>query len=102
MRRTDTGNGVSPILTPGRMPCRTTSPTPEARQSGTHSTRRIRNTHCEQAMKYFTPELYQQFNSFDVDEAERADEAWDRAEVAYKERLASIREHMPSQAVRLS
>ncbi len=26
-------------------------------------------------MKYFTPELYQQFNSFDVDEAERADEA---------------------------
>jgi hypothetical protein len=53
-------------------------------------------------MKYFTPELYQQFNSDDVEEAERADEAWDRAEVAYKERLASIREHMPSQVVRLS
>jgi hypothetical protein len=53
-------------------------------------------------MKYFTPELYQQFNSFDVDEAERADEAWDRAEVAYKERLASIREYMPSQIARLS
>ena len=53
-------------------------------------------------MKYFTPELYQQFNSFDVDEAERADEAWDRAEVAYKERLASIRRQMPSQVVRLS
>ena len=53
-------------------------------------------------MKYFTPELYQQFNSFDVDEAERADEAWDRAEAAYKERLASIRKHMPSQVVRLS
>jgi hypothetical protein len=52
-------------------------------------------------MKYFTPELYQQFNSFDVDKAERADEAWDRAEVAYKERLASIRPHMPSQVVRL-
>jgi hypothetical protein len=53
-------------------------------------------------MKYFTPELYQQFNSFDVNEAERADEAWDSAEVAYKERLASLREHMPSQAIRLS
>ncbi len=53
-------------------------------------------------MKYFTPELYQQFNSFDVEEAERADEAWDRAEVAYKERLASIREYLPSQVVRLS
>jgi hypothetical protein len=53
-------------------------------------------------MKYFTAELYQQFNSFDVNEAERADEAWDRAEAAYKERLARIREHMPSQVVRLS
>jgi hypothetical protein len=53
-------------------------------------------------MKYFTPELYMQFNSFDVDEAERADAAWDRAEVAYKERLASIREYMPAQVVKLS
>jgi hypothetical protein len=53
-------------------------------------------------MKYFTPELYQQFNSFDLDEADRADEAWDRAEAAYKERLVSIRKKMPSQVVRLS
>jgi hypothetical protein len=53
-------------------------------------------------MKYFTPELYQRFNSFDVDEAERADEAWDRAEAAYKERLAKIREFMPSHVVKLS
>jgi hypothetical protein len=53
-------------------------------------------------MKYFTPELYQQFNSFDVEEAERADEAWDRAENAYKERLTSIQEHMPSPVVKLS
>jgi hypothetical protein len=53
-------------------------------------------------MKYFTPELYQQFNALDVDEAERADAAWDRAEAAYRERLASIRERMPSQVVKLS
>jgi hypothetical protein len=53
-------------------------------------------------MKYFTPELYQQFNSFEVAEAERADEAWDRAEAAYKERLAGIREYLPSQVVKLS
>jgi hypothetical protein len=53
-------------------------------------------------MKYFTPELYQQLNSFDVGEAERADEAWDRAEAAYKERLAKICEYMPSQVVKLS
>jgi hypothetical protein len=53
-------------------------------------------------MKYFTPELYQKLNSFDVNEAERADEAWDGAEAAYKERLASIRRHMPSQVLKLS
>lgn len=53
-------------------------------------------------MKYFTAELYQRFNSLDTDEAERADEAWDRVEAAYKERLASIRNHMPSQVVELS
>jgi hypothetical protein len=53
-------------------------------------------------MKYFTPELYQRFNSIDVDEAERADKACDRAEATYKERLAQIREHMPSQVVKLS
>ncbi len=53
-------------------------------------------------MKYFTPELYQQFNSFDVAEAEHADELWHTAELAYKQRLMNIREHMPSQAVRLS
>jgi hypothetical protein len=53
-------------------------------------------------MQYFTPELYQRFNSFDVEEAERADEAWDRAEAAYKERLATIRQHLPTQVTRLS
>jgi hypothetical protein len=53
-------------------------------------------------MNYFTPELYQQFNSFDVEEAEHADEAWDKAEVAYRERLASIRADMPSQVANLS
>jgi hypothetical protein len=51
------------------------SPTPEDRPSGTPSTKPTRNTHSEQAMKYFTPELYQQFNSLDVNEAERADAA---------------------------
>ena len=53
-------------------------------------------------MKYFPPELYQQFNSLDDDEAERADEAWDKAEIAYKERLANIRPQMPSQVAELS
>jgi hypothetical protein len=53
-------------------------------------------------MKYFTPQLYQQFNSFNEEEAERADEVWDKAEVVYKERLATLREGMPAQVVTLS
>src|SRR5205085_5943268 len=101
-RRAGRGSGASLTLTPGRTPCPTTSPIPGAKPSGTRSTRRRRNTRGDQGMKYFTPELYQQFNSFGVDEAERADEAWDRAEAAYKERLASIRNHMPSPVVKLS
>ena len=43
------GSGASPTLTPARTPCRTTSPTPEAKRSGTRSTRRTRNTLCERA-----------------------------------------------------
>jgi hypothetical protein len=53
-------------------------------------------------MKYFTPELFMQLNSLDVDEAEQADEKWQQEEAAYKERLATIRGQMPSQVVRLS
>jgi hypothetical protein len=53
-------------------------------------------------MKYFTPELYQQFNSLDVEEAERADEAWDKAEAAYRERLSRVRKDMPPPVVKLS
>jgi hypothetical protein len=53
-------------------------------------------------MKYFTPQLYQQFNSFNVDEAEHADEEWDKREVAYKERLNDIKTRMPLQIIKLS
>lgn len=53
-------------------------------------------------MKYFTPELYMQFNSLDVEEAERADAIWDTAEVEYKQRLASIKERMPAPVRSLS
>src|SRR5262249_44883135 len=101
-RRTGNGSDASPTSTPVQTRCPTTTPIPGVRQSGTRSTRPTRNAPSEPAMRYFTPELYQQFNSFDVDEAERADEGWDRAEAAYKERLARIREHLPSQVVRLS
>jgi hypothetical protein len=50
-------------------------------------------------MKHFTPQLYQQFNSFTLDEAERADEAWDKEESAYKARLTSLTTYMPSEVL---
>jgi hypothetical protein len=53
-------------------------------------------------MRYFTPELFMQFNSFDPEEAERADEAWDKAETAYKEQVERIREAWPESVRKLS
>jgi hypothetical protein len=53
-------------------------------------------------MQYFTPQLYQQFNSLDEVEAERANEAWDQAILAYRQQLDSVRDRMPSQIVALS
>jgi hypothetical protein len=51
----------------------------------------------EQVMQFFTPELYQQFNSSNDDEADRADAAWEAAVEAYRRHLDSIRDKMPSQ-----
>jgi hypothetical protein len=53
-------------------------------------------------MKYFTPELYQRLNSFDLAEAERADEEWNQAEVRYKKRLARIRPELSPTAAKLA
>lgn len=53
-------------------------------------------------MQFFTPELYQQFNSLDAAEAERANEAWEEALRSYKQQLDAARERMPSQIVALS
>jgi hypothetical protein len=53
-------------------------------------------------MKFFTLQLYQQFNSFDDVEAERANEAWEQAIIAYKQQLDSVRDCMSSQLIILS
>lgn len=53
-------------------------------------------------MRYFTPQLYQQFNSPDDEEADRANEAWEGAIQAYRQQLDRIRGAMPSQVVALS
>ena len=50
-------------------------------------------------MKYFTPQLFQQFNSPDDEVASRADADWDKAEIAYKEHLETFRDRLPSQSL---
>ena len=56
----------------------------------------------EQVMRFFTPELYLQYNSPNDGEADRADEAWEAAIRAYQQHLDGLRDKMPSQVVRLS
>jgi len=53
-------------------------------------------------MKFFTPQLYLQFNSPDDQEANRADQAWEAAIQAYHRHLETIRERMPSQVAKLA
>jgi hypothetical protein len=53
-------------------------------------------------MRYFTPQLYQQFNSSDEDEADRADEAWEAALMNYRRHLEGLRDRMPSNVARLA
>jgi hypothetical protein len=50
-------------------------------------------------MKYFTADLYERFNSRDVDVADRADDEWRKAEARYEARLQRIRGGLP-EAVR--
>lgn len=53
-------------------------------------------------MKYFTPQLYQQFNSPDEAEAARASEAWDEAILAYNRGLEAIKPQMSDSVRQLS
>ena len=43
-------------------------------------------------MRYFTRQLYQQFNSADDEEADRADEAWEAAIEKYRQQFRSCDE----------
>jgi hypothetical protein len=53
-------------------------------------------------MQFFTPQLYQQFNSRDEAVAGRANEEWDEAIQAYHRHLETIRPGMPSQVIALT
>ena len=56
----------------------------------------------EQAMRFFTPELYIQFNSSDDEEADCASAAWETAIEEYRRHLESIRPKLPSQVKKVA
>jgi hypothetical protein len=56
----------------------------------------------KQVMRYFTPELYLQFNSENDEVADRADAAWEKAVEEYRHHLLAIRDKMPSQVSKIS
>lgn len=47
-------------------------------------------------MKFFTPELYLEFNSDDDQVADRADAAWEKALTAYRRHLTDLEPRLPS------
>jgi hypothetical protein len=53
-------------------------------------------------MRFFTPELYLQFNSSDDEIADRANEAWEKALHEYQDHLDAIRPRMPSQVRKIA
>jgi hypothetical protein len=56
----------------------------------------------EKTMRYFTRQLYLEFNSADDAVADRADEAWEAAIREYNKHLEGIRNRMPSNVVKLA
>ncbi|MFO0813913.1 MAG: hypothetical protein U0796_11875 [Gemmatales bacterium] len=56
----------------------------------------------KQVMKFFTPELFAQFNSSDADIADRADNAWQNAILQYQKHLKKMRSCFTGQAWQLS
>lgn len=56
----------------------------------------------EHGMKFFTPELFLEFNSADDEVADRADEAWDLADREYLEHLSAIGDQLPANVRELS
>ena len=53
-------------------------------------------------MRYFTPELFVQFNSDDDEVADRADEAWEKALRQYRKQIKSLRSSMSVQVRQLT
>ncbi|HYT87925.1 MAG TPA: hypothetical protein VEL76_04340 [Gemmataceae bacterium] len=53
-------------------------------------------------MRYFTRQLYQQFNSAEDAEADRAEQAWETALEEYRQHRDGLRDRMPSNVSKLA
>src|SRR5260370_23232966 len=69
---------------------------------GIHFMRHPTDMPAEKIMRFFTPELYMQFNSPDDEVSDRANQAWEDALRGYKQLLETIRPRMPSQVRKVS
>ena len=86
---------------PVRMPFRTISPIPD-RLTDIPFMKHRTEKRFDTGMKFFTPELYLLFNSVDDNEADQADELWEKALDDYSRHLHSIKNSMPFSVVNLS
>jgi len=55
-----------------------------------------------QGMRFFTPDLYLQFNSSDEEEADEASETWENAIAEYHRHLIELGDRLPSSVQKLS
>jgi hypothetical protein len=53
-------------------------------------------------MRYFTRQLYQQFNSADDEEADHADQEWEAAIERYRQHREGLRDRMPANVAKLA
>jgi hypothetical protein len=89
----------TPILVPKR--CRIFSLTPDLLQD-TRFMKHRTDMQSNQNMRFFTRELYIQFNSPDDAIADQANEKWEKALQDYRSHLDDIRQRMPSQIRKLA
>src|SRR5439155_1551888 len=75
---------------PVRWHCRIINRTRDPRR-GIPSMKHPTDRPTEQVMRFFTPELYVQFNSPDDEVADRANEAWETALQSYQNHLTALR-----------
>lgn len=69
---------------------------------GIHSMKPLTAKRSKQGMRFFTPELYLQFNSSDDEEADEASEAWENAIAEYHQHLLELGDRLPAGVQKLS